>query len=111
MKLVQADSKLFVQISWGGKEYVRKLISHRKICPQMYAWLCRRPCTYLPSIKLGRPLLLLAMYEMPYFWDEKSNNAQQSCYGVGPRHFVTTYLGRYSQEHNPEKSVKHSREN
>ena len=41
---IQGDSKLIVQISWRGREYVRKPISNRKVYAQKCACVCRGRC-------------------------------------------------------------------
>lgn len=37
---MQNDLKFIIQFSWVGKEYVRKPILLRKVCPQMYSYVC-----------------------------------------------------------------------
>lgn len=43
---IQGDSKLIVQILWGDRKCIRKLILHGKINPQMCTNVCRRRCVY-----------------------------------------------------------------
>lgn len=44
---IHGDSKLTIQISWGGREYVRKQILHRKV--YMHAYVGISVCIQLST--------------------------------------------------------------
>ena len=60
---MQDDSKNFVQISSGGREYIRKPISNRKGCSQMYACFRRGRCMYptYPHLTRSLPVCIRAV--------------------------------------------------